>query len=73
MPAAPAELGTLPTDVDVLMPGLGYGPARLTCGTSPDGSSGTEQDVFFLDGSSAQSLQRLTDTDGKDEAPVLLF
>lgn len=70
---SPRNLGTLPNGVQAVLASGGYGDSRLLAATVDDGSGGSQQDVFFVDGSQDGSLDRQTDTSGVNEFPVLLF
>lgn len=73
--AVAINLGVLPMDIATSVTALpGFGSGRLLVMTSDDGSgTGFDNDILFLDGRQAGSLQRITDTDAINELPVALF
>lgn len=65
------DLGTLPSDTGTFSILSGFGPDRLASGTFPDSGS-TQRDVFYLDTSAQQTLQRVTNT-SENEEPVVFY
>jgi len=70
---SPLMLGTLPSGVQAVLAAGGYGDSRLLYATVDNGSGGSQQDVFFVDGTQASSLDRQTSSSGADEFPVVFF
>lgn len=72
-PGTPTSLGTIPSDSQGFLMMGGFGLNRLAFLTADDGGTGQQQDVMFLAGDTAGSLQRVTNTTSEDENPGPFF
>lgn len=67
------DLGIIPAAIDQLIPTTGFGPERIIGGVDLGDEESANNDLLFLNDTAPGSLQQLTDTDDKDEYPLLLF
>jgi hypothetical protein len=67
------DLGTIPSDVQGVVPLLGFGPSRITSASADNGAGGTQLDILQFDAAQAGSLSRVTQTQGTDETAIPFF
>jgi hypothetical protein len=67
------DLGTIPSDVQGVVPLLGFGPSRIASASADNGAGGTQLDILQFDAAQAGSLSRATRTQGTDETAIPFF
>lgn len=72
-PGTTRNLGILPGDTNRFLASGGFNQNRLGFLFAGNGSNPPQQDVIFMAGNAAGSLQRITNTSGTDEMPAPFF